>query len=120
MSQPQRQPVRQEWRWFLGLLTQSAAGELATIEIVGPEVGTQVEAEHLPLDDITYDDRDETVVVSLRERDGDGIALRRIVENPWKITFDPPLPETVHTMDIEGGDGVHTLVTLHARPAPLA
>ena len=113
-----RQPVRQEWKWFLGRLTQSAAGGLTTLEVVGPEVGTQVEADRLPLDDITYDDREETIVVSLREAHGDGIALRRIIENPWTIIFDPPLPEDVHTLDIEGGDGVHTLMTLHARPSP--
>ncbi|GAC1374911.1 MAG: hypothetical protein NVSMB32_17950 [Actinomycetota bacterium] len=51
---PSRQPVRQEWRWFLGLLTKDAAGALAT----------------------------------------------------------------VHTVDIEGGDGVHTLITLQGRPTP--
>ncbi|GAC1368566.1 MAG: hypothetical protein NVSMB32_13590 [Actinomycetota bacterium] len=113
----QRQPVRQEWRWFLGLLTKDVAGEPATVETVGTEQGTQVEADRLPLESITYDDREETVTVSLRSQDGGELALRHIVDNPWKIVFDPPLPEQVRTVDIEGGDGVHTLVTLHSHPA---
>lgn len=115
---PSRQPVRQEWRWFLGLLTKDAAGALTTVEVVSQEDGARVEAESLPLDDITYDERDETVVLSLRSLDGGGIALRHMVHNPWKIIFDPPHPEQVHTVDIEGGDGAHTIVTLQGRPTP--
>ena len=44
--------------------------------------------------------------------------LDHIVQNPWKILFDPPSPGSVRSIDIEGADGAHTLVTFHGRESP--
>ncbi len=41
-----------------------------------------------------------------------------MVQDPWKILFDPPSPGAVRTIDVEGADGAHTLVTLHGRELP--
>lgn len=117
MSQQQRQPVRQEWPGFFAVITRDERGKPVTIEIVSPEIGTKLEASEVPLEAITYDDRDDAVIVEVSSSSGEQGALRHMVSNPWKIIFDPPSPGSVRTMDIEGSDGVHTLVTLHARPA---
>ena len=79
------------------------------------EIGGQIEADRLPLNFIQYDEKDEVFIVSVRKRDADEPALDHIVENPWKILFEPPTPEAVRAIDVEGADGVHTLVTLHGR-----
>jgi hypothetical protein len=116
MSQQQRQPVRQEWPGFFAVITRDERGKPVTIEIVSPEIGTKVEASEVPLEAITYDDRDDAVIVEVSSSTGEEGALRHIVSNPWKIIFDPPSPGSVRSMDIEGSDGAHTLVTLHGRP----
>ncbi len=113
MSQQMRQPVRQEWRGFLDVITKDQEGEPVTVEVVSAELGSQVQASMLPLAYIQYDDKDDVVVVSVRKRDGSAPALDHIVQNPWKIVFDPPAPGAVRRIDIEGSDGAHTLVTLH-------
>jgi Family of unknown function (DUF5335) len=115
MSQQMRQPVRQEWRGFLDSVTHELEGEPVTVEVVTAELGSRVEADRLPLSFINYDEKDEAVYVSVRGREGGDAVLEHIVQNPWKILFDPPSPSAVRTIDIEGPDGSHTLVTLHGR-----
>jgi hypothetical protein len=118
MSQQMRQPVRQEWKGFLDIVSRETEGEPVTIEIVTAETGSQVEADGLPLSYISYDEKDEVVIVSVREPDSSDPVLDHIVQNPWKIVFDPPSPASVRTIDIEGADGAHTLVTFHGRESP--
>ena len=118
MSQQMRQPVRQEWRGFLDNVTRELEGEPVTIEVVTAELGSRVEADRLPLSFISYDEKDEVVIVSVRSRDGGDSVLEHMVQNPWKILFDPPSPGAVRTIDVEGADGAHTLVTLHGRELP--
>lgn len=117
MSQQMRQPVRQEWPGFLDLISREEEGQPVTVEIVTAELGSQMQAAQVPLSYINYDDKDDVVVVALQGRDGDP-GLEHLVQNPWKIIFDPPTPDAVRTIDIEGGDGAHTLVTLHNREVP--
>jgi len=117
MSQQIRQPVRQEWRGFLDVVTRDREGQPVTIEITSSETGGQVEADRMPLNYIQYDDKDEVVIVSVREPGAEEPVLEHIVENPWKILFEPPTPEAVRTIDVEGADGVHTIVTLHGGEA---
>jgi hypothetical protein len=118
MSQQMRQPVRQEWKGFLDIVSRETEGQPVTIEIVTAESGSQVEADGLPLSYISYDEKDEVVIVSVREPDSSDPVLDHIVQNPWNILFDPPLPGSVRTIDIEGADGAHTLVTFHGRESP--
>ncbi|HEU5003353.1 MAG TPA: DUF5335 family protein [Actinomycetota bacterium] len=117
MSPPTRQPVRQEWPTHFATITEDTAGTPVTIEIISPEFGTKIEADEMPLDSMTFDERDDTFIIAVNSRDGQEDALRHIVEHPWKITFDPPAPMAVRTIDVEGPDGAHSLVTLHSRPA---
>ena len=118
MSQQMRQPVRQEWREFLDVVTRELEGEPVTIEVVTAELGSRVEADQLPLAMVNYDDKDEVFIVSVRGRATDDPVLEHLVQNPWKIVFDPPSPSAVRSIDVEGPDGAHTLVTLHGREVP--
>lgn len=118
MSQQMRQPVRQEWRGFLDSVTRELEGEPVTIEVVTAELGSRVEADRLPLSFISYDEKDEVVIVSVLGRDSGDPVLEHMVQDPWKILFDPPSPGSVRTIDVEGADGAHTLVTLHGRELP--
>jgi len=117
MSQ-QMQPVRQEWKGFLDTVSREMEGEPVTIEILTPGTESKVEADRLPLAYISYDDRDEVMIVSVREPQSSDPVLDHMVQNPWRILFEPPSPDAVRTIDVEGADGVHTVVTLHGRELP--
>jgi hypothetical protein len=118
MSQQMRQPVRQEWKGFLDIVSRETEGQPVTIEVVTAETGSQVEADGLPLSYISYDDKDDVVIVSVREPDSSDPVLDHIVQSPWKILFDPPSPGSVRSIDIEGADGAHTLVTFQGQESP--
>jgi hypothetical protein len=120
MTQQMRQPVRQEWRMFLDTVTKEQEGEPVTVEIVSAELGSQVEADRLPLFMMSFDDKDEVFIVSVKGAHTQDPVLEHIVQNPWKIVVDPPSPGSVRTIDVEGADGAHTLVTLHGREIPEA
>ena len=115
MSQQMRQPVRQEWRGYLDIVSRETEGEPITIEVVTAELGSRVEADRLPLASISYDEKEELVFVSVHSTSSEDPVLEHIVQNPWRIVFDPPSPGAVRSIDIEGADGAHTLVTLHGR-----
>lgn len=115
MSQEIRQPVRQEWREFLDTITRDREGHRVTVEVVTAELGSQVQVDNDPLAYIQYDDKDDAVIVAVSTPGSDDPALEHIVESPWKILFDPPAPAAVRSIDIEGSDGSHTLVTFHDR-----
>lgn len=117
MSQRDRQPVRQEWPGFFAVITRDEKGKPVTIEVVSAEEGTRVEVSEQPLDRIVYDDREDAVIVVVAAPTEDGEPRRHVVPTPWKIIFDPPRPGSVRTLDLEGSDGAHTLVTLHGRPS---
>jgi hypothetical protein len=117
MPETSRQPVRQEWPGFLTAIAEVDRGHPVSIEVISAELGSQVEAEGMPLEDLAYDERADAFVISVGSQSGEPGALRHVVEQPWKILFDPPSPLAVRTIDVEGPDGAHTLVTLHSRPS---
>lgn len=117
-EQASRQPVRQEWPGFLAAITQAEQSNPVTIEVIGGSDPEAVEAAEVTLAELSYDDASDTLVIAVG--DGPEGARRHVVKHPWKISFDPPSPFTARTIDIEGPDGAHTLVTMHNRPAPSA
>ena len=59
---------RDGWRGYFDDLSRALATQQATVEIDGPDLGAQAQAEGLVLSGISYDDRDDILVVaSLRE-----------------------------------------------------
>jgi Family of unknown function (DUF5335) len=56
---------RQAWRSYFEELTDGLGTVEATVEVVGRDAGAQVADERQILTDITYDDRDDTIVVGL-------------------------------------------------------
>ncbi|HLJ08853.1 MAG TPA: DUF5335 family protein [Acidimicrobiia bacterium] len=114
-EQASRQPVRQEWPGFLAVIAEAEQGNPVSIEVMG-QAGNEPEAVAVPLAEFSYSEREDAVIVAV-DGGSDG-PHRHVVIHPWKIQFDPPSPFTARTIDIEGPDGAHTLVTLHNRPMP--
>src|SRR5437773_2618878 len=61
---------RNEWKTFLDTFSHQHEGWLATLEVLGNEIGAQEEVHDLPLEGITASSRDgapETIAISLGE-----------------------------------------------------
>ncbi|HZQ29095.1 MAG TPA: DUF5335 family protein [Acidimicrobiales bacterium] len=112
--------ARDDWRPFFETLTKEFQGHDATIEILSRDYGDQVEAEHLPFASITYDDKDDVVIVAVGGKDGRyPVELRHMIEHPQRILADSLTPEVPWAIEIVGTDDTRTIVTIRLRPALL-
>ena len=85
-------------------------GELvATLEVAGEDVGAQVEAEKARLTGITYDNKDDILVIGLDAIGGTSEDLERVVEKPQAIYLETE-DGGVMTFDIEDAEGHKTLL----------
>jgi hypothetical protein len=105
---------RAEWRAYFDDFSRRLETTVASIEVTGADIGAQVEADRGVLRGVTYDDRDDIVVIAL-DAEGDAPEeLERTVYKPQKIYVDDESAATV--LDIEDAEGLKTLVRM--RPAP--
>ncbi len=107
---------RDRWRVYFDDLSRGLTTTQATVEIDGPDLGAQVQAEGLLLSGISYDDRDDVLVVGLSPG-GAAESLEHLVSNPQRIrveSSDGLLPSAI---EVEDAEGERTLVRLQAAPA---
>jgi Family of unknown function (DUF5335) len=107
--------ARESWREYFDDLSRGLATTRATVEIEGGEVGAQVEAEGLILTGISYDDRDDVLVIGLSPG-GPGETLEHLVSGPRRILVESSDAIVPDSVDVEDAEGARTLLRL--RPAP--
>ncbi len=110
MAEETREIPRAEWGTFFDDFSRDLEGPLATVEVAGEELGSQLEAERSTLTSITYDHGDDILVIGLDVQGGSSEDLEHIVYHPQRIY----LAESgeVTTFDIEDSEAVKTLVKL--------
>src|SRR4030088_3579725 len=85
MALTTREIPRGEWRTYFDDFSRNLADTVASVEVVGAEIGAQIEAERPRLTGITYDDRDDILVIGLDAPGGLPEDLEHIVYEPQKI-----------------------------------
>jgi hypothetical protein len=110
MATSTREIPREEWRGYFDDFSRDLHDRTATVEVAGREIGAQVEAEHPLLTGISYDHKDDIVVIGLDAPGGLQEDLEHIVYHPQKIYVAEGDGETI--FDIEDSDQVQTLVRL--------
>jgi hypothetical protein len=58
------------WAHFFDGFTRALFGKLVEIEVIGLDLGDQIQAEWLPLNGLTYDRHDDTLYVYIEETEG--------------------------------------------------
>jgi hypothetical protein len=109
---------RETWRPYFDELSRTLGTVEATVEVVGRDLGAQIEAERLVLTGISYDDRDDILVIGLDAPGEPKEDLERMVDHPRRImvaTSETP-PEEL-TIDVEDADGHQTIVHVERPPA---
>ena len=85
------------------------------VEIEGPDLGAQLQAHDVVLSGISYDDRDDVLVVGL-SAGGPTESIEHLISSPqriWVESSDGALPAAI---EIEDAGGQRTLVRLRAAP----
>ncbi|MFF8605689.1 DUF5335 family protein [Streptomyces sp. NPDC015346] len=104
---------RDRWTTALDELTDTYGGQLVSIELLDPAIGHQYEAERLPFSYLTYDAKDDVVIVAVGGQSSRyPVVLRHMVQHPKEIdvsTVDVPEP-AVRVLDQED---TATLITFY-------
>jgi len=108
--------TRDRWRAYFDDLSRTLATTQATVEIEGADLGAQVQAEGLLLSGITYDDRDDLLVVGLSPG-GPTESLEHLVSAPQRIWVESCQGIAPSTIEVEDAEGQRTLVRLQPAPA---
>lgn len=102
---------RTEWTRLTDRLSAEYAGYEATIEVLDPEVGDNPMVERLPFDSVTYDPKDDVLVVAVGGKDQRyPVVLRHLVHHPREMVVDQN-PQGA-ALKVTDESGTTTLVSL--------
>lgn len=110
---------RDEWSNFFDSFSREHAGWLATIEIIGTDVGAQEEANDLPLVGITADLKGtgkNSIAIIVGEAADDHIT--HSIAEPKSIRFEKAEGGSDVSFQFEATDGATTLLRLRASGLP--
>ena len=109
---------RAHWNQVLKNITQDYRGAHVKLEVIGPDLGYQVQTENRPFDGIAADNKDgESIVwISLTPP-----SLTHGVHGTRAIRWVPATSTAEAVVEIEASDGTRTILTLdsperHALP----
>jgi hypothetical protein len=108
-------PQRSQWTALTDRLSADREGHDVAIEVLDPEGGSNPLVERLPFGGITYDHKDDVVVVSVGGRSARyPVVLRHLISHPQQILFDL-IPQGA-ALKITDSSGTTTLISLLGRP----
>jgi len=114
MATSTRKIPRSEWRVYFDDFSRELGELVATLEVTGEEVGAQVEAENARLTGITYDNKDDILVIGLDAIGGTSEDVERVIDKPQTIYLETQDGGAL-TFDVEDAEGGKTLIRLTPR-----
>jgi hypothetical protein len=115
MALTTREITREEWKPYFDDFSRDLADLIATVEVDGPSVGAQIEAERPRLTGISYDDRDDILVIGLDNSGEIGEDLEHVISSPQRIYLASGEGAEM-VFDIQDSEGNQTVLRL--QPAP--
>ena len=114
-----REIPRDEWVEYLDAFSRQHEDWLVTVEVLGAEVGAQVEAQALPLRGVTAElkgggDASITIIVGGKEAG----RVTHTVIRPAHVRIEQAESGADMTLQIEAEDGVATLVRFRSAVLP--
>jgi hypothetical protein len=118
---PTREIQRDEWKTFLDTFSRQHEGWLATLEVLGPDIGAQQEAGDLPLEGITAtssDGKSQAIAISLGKTPEDHVT--HTITEPTRIWLEQTPQGANAALEIESNDNTKTLLRFRsALPAAM-
>ncbi len=88
--------------------------QLVEIEVAGLDIGDQIAAEWVALEGISYDSKDDIIVVDLADE------YQHTIKNPQQVAVEED-NDGIHSIEIKCGEGhLHILKLKNAMPLPPA
>ena len=104
------------WRRYFDEFSKTMGTLEATVEIAGQDLGAQIAAERLVLTGLTYDDRDDVLVIGLDAPGGLREEYEHLVDHPQRILV--ATGGGVETaIDIEDGESRQHIIRMEHAPA---
>ena len=115
---PTQEIPREEWTRFLETFSRQHEGWLATLEILGTEIGAQQEARDLPFEGITATSKDsspEAIAISLGKTAEDHVT--HTISEPTRLWLEQTSGGANAALEIESADKVKTLLRFRSAPS---
>jgi hypothetical protein len=103
---------KDQWLPFLAELTRENRGAHARVEVVGPDVGYQVEIDKRPFDGISADVKDNEQAVWITFGSTTADHMTHGVQNVTAIRIRPPVGDSGAVLEVVARDGTRTLLEL--------
>ena len=116
---PTREIPRQEWNNFFDSFSRQHEGWLATLEIFGPEIGTQEEARELPLEGVSIasgTNEPETIAISIGKSPQDH--LSHTIVKPAHVWLEQTEEGANAALEIESENETKTLLRFRSPVSP--
>ena len=107
MAESTREISQAEWGPYFDALGKVDPAPTVSVEVDGAEIGAQVETGAVTLVAISYDDRDDVLVIGLSPAGHE--QLEHLVYNPRQI-YALEGEDGVSTIDVQDADGSKTLI----------
>lgn len=113
-----REIPRGEWVEYLNSFSRQHEGWLVTVEVLGVDIGAQVEAEEMVLEGVTADLKggEDVISVILGRRSTERVTHN--ITSPTHVRVEQTEYGADMALQIESGDGVTTLVRFRSAMLP--
>src|SRR5262249_1309611 len=108
-----------QWMTFLTEFTRENRGAHARLEVIGTDVGYQVETDDRPFDGISADIKDDEHAVWITFGSTTADHLTHGIQNVTAIRVRPPLGQSGAALEVVAQDGTRTVLEL-SRPEAYA
>ena len=100
----------QQWESFFDMFSRQHQGWRVTVEVLGDEIGAELEAREMPLEGITADVKDKNRAISIILREKGSEHLTHIVSEPKHVRLKQTQEGADEALAIESADRATTLV----------
>src|SRR3954470_8340523 len=107
---------REAWREYFDTLAKVLPTVEATIEVVGRDLGDQFVGERVLLTGISYDHKDDVLVIGLDTPGGLPEEVEHIVDHPQRVMVTS-MEDGSTAIDVEDAEGHQTLLRYAEVPA---
>lgn len=109
----------EKWSEYFDDLSRRLDGPTVTVEIDGADIGAQIAAERVRLAGISYDHKDDVVVIGLDGPSGSPEQYERMVSAPTRI-FVASSDDGTTAIDVEDAEGQKTILRIEGSLSPEA
>lgn len=113
-----REIPRDEWVEFFDGFSRQHEGWLITVEVLGSELGAQVEARELRLEGISADLKGDENAISIMVGETPDDHVTHTITQPTHVRLEQTREGANEAIQIESGDGVTTLLRFRSAMLP--